>query len=576
MKTIHHEQHGCEGYVLAATVIFLTLLAVITTSLILMATSAQQFATRWGNSDQLFLIAQSALEQEKMNIESNFNAYYVSQGYAWSSFSWFNSSSSSNLGANPVYSAPQGASYSNASYWITINSVSNSGTVSRDVSLTCLAKYTNTGSSNNMVRSIRETVRYQLSTSPIFNYSYFINNFGWFYGSTITSHGDVRANGNFAFQSSPVVNGNVYAAANPALSATGGVSGAHTAWSLSTYDSTAPTAARPGSPPAVGGNPWAQGYTGSSQNYQFATVLPMPYLGNLSIYDAYAATNNGTIKQAGTTVVNNVYSGKGPDGVAGTPDDGCLVLNGTTAHPIVVNGPVVISNDLIISGTITGQGTIYAGRNIHIISNLTYANPPTWPKPDSNPTATANTDATKDLIGLACKGNVILGDYTLSAWQSAVTPYIQPSFTAPYAVDPSDVPLGYGTSGNATIGYTFNGNYNANDGGLQNGNSGGTTSRKFYESSLSDNAFHALANGATITEIDAILYNNHLITGNVGAITFKGGVISHDEAIIFSGSVNFDWDIRVGSQSQGSSSNALVDLPVSLISPQVVRWQELP
>ena len=41
------------------------------------------------------------------------------------------------------------------------------------------------------------TVRIQLEPSNVFNYAYFLNNWGWFYGSTIYANGNVRSNGQF-------------------------------------------------------------------------------------------------------------------------------------------------------------------------------------------------------------------------------------------------------------------------------------------------------------------------------------------------------------------------------------------
>ncbi|MCX7009855.1 MAG: hypothetical protein NTY53_21875, partial [Kiritimatiellaeota bacterium] len=429
----------------------------------------------------------------------------------------------------------------------------------------------------NLVRGVQETIRYQLGRSPIFNHAYFINNFGWLYGSGINVQGDVRGNGNVAFQSGPKVNGDVFAASNTALGAAGTISGTWSSDTLSNYRSNAAyTNARPANPVSSGGVSWPAGYDGVNTGVQYQASLPMPFLGDLKDYQALATNYNGTITQGTNVLVNKVYNGAGPDGVAGTADQGTLMLSGTPANPIVVSGPVVVTGDLIIKGTISGQGMIYAGRNVHIVSNLTYKTPPVWPKPDNNPNQTMIQTSTADMVGLAAKGNIILGDYTQSAWVSSVTPYIKPSFTQDYVTDPTDATNGYG---NASNGYTFDGDYSAYDGGLKLTPSGGTTQRRYYESSVATNTLHTFAgtnSPPAMTRVDAILYCNHLVTGNVGAITFNGTIISRDEAIIYSSTIKMNWDIRLWGAGGGAFTNMLVSLPMVLAQPNTIFWQEIP
>ncbi len=40
-------------------------------------------------------------------------------------------------------------------------------------------------------------MRYILAPSRVFDYAYFINNWGWFYGDTIYCNGNARSNGQF-------------------------------------------------------------------------------------------------------------------------------------------------------------------------------------------------------------------------------------------------------------------------------------------------------------------------------------------------------------------------------------------
>ena len=184
----------------------------------------------------------------------------------------------------------------------------------------------------------------------------------------------------------------------------------------------------------------------------------MPFLGDLQFYQQIAAHEGGTIRQQGRTLVDAYFDGPGPSGLTNGADRGCLVLDGTD-KPIRINGPVVVAGDVIIKGKVTGQGTIYSGRNIHIIGNLTYVDPPSWPKPDPHPEQTAQKNAGKDMLGLAAKGNIVIGNYTDSSWMERVEKYITPPWVREYACDPSDASIGYPS--------VFGGDYAANDGGRQ-------------------------------------------------------------------------------------------------------------
>ena len=205
----------------------------------------------------------------------------------------------------------------------------------------------------------------------------------------------------------------------------------------------------------------------------------MPYIGDISSNEsAYrewaqqlhdADPSMSTIKQGGKTLVSVYYDGVGPSGVEKithngqeitAPDYGAIVLEGTESHPIEINGPVIIPSDVIIKGYVTGQGTIYSGRNIHIVGNITYKNPPQW----NGKSTEGASNATKDMLGLMAKGNIVLGDYTQqttsgygyysssSGWLSDIKTYLsQEPYVQKYKCDTSDAAIGYPE--------TFGGNY---------------------------------------------------------------------------------------------------------------------
>ena len=71
--------------------------------------------------------------------------------------------------------------------------------------------------------TIAERVAFGVDRSKVFDYAYFVNNYGWFEGSTITANGAVRANGDMSLSQSPKVNGDVYAAVNTDLGVPGDI-----------------------------------------------------------------------------------------------------------------------------------------------------------------------------------------------------------------------------------------------------------------------------------------------------------------------------------------------------------------
>lgn len=486
--------------------------------------------------------------------------------------------------------------------------------------------------------TIAERVSYGVDRSKVFDHAYFVNNYGWFNGSTITANGAVRANGDMSIAGNPKVNGDVYAAPNDELNVLGNITdGIGNMDSKSTYrtsqygvtDRARPLQANSGD----GGYDAPDKVTDATKNARLhakSHSLDMPWISDLNQYVEYGRDPQiqSTLSQGGVYYIDNrtsnkgkenygYYTGTGPSGDANMPDNHALVLEGTAANPIVLNGPVVVSNDVVIKGVVTGQGTIYSQRNIHIVGNITYKNPPNW----SGKTAAANNgNVTKDLLGLAAKGNIVMGDSTQSAWLNSVKSYIS---TQPYVQkykcaedetystsDPrhwGDGDIGYPrrkSSGYTTDETVFGGNYTVVDGGAkvketktekfhyettkdrygrttQKKVSDGyeytyskDTSRKYYESVVPPSAISSRA--SEITQIDAVLYNNHGIFGKIGSCTINGSLVCRNEGMIFSGSLFLNWDYRLYSGSPESVANSLVGMPVSASLPTVLSLQEVP
>jgi hypothetical protein len=272
-------------------------------------------------------------------------------------------------------------------------------------------------------RSLSVTMRFTVQASGVFNFGYFINNWGWFYGNTIYCNGNAGGNGQFdAAGYAPTVTGQpIYDSV-----AWNGV-----AATLSGYHDDNEDGLTDGNDGGVFAG-WdvvgaqnLKGNGGDAPNqHEFEDPIEMPNLSDLAMYAAKAIEEGGSIQVGGSTVVSAVY---GDD--AGEKQG--LYLVGTPADPIVLDGPVVVHGDVIIYGTVTGQGAIYAGGNVYLPTNLTYLDPPTTKLPgDGTQAATeawlsANWD--KDFLGLFAKESVIVGDYTHSSWEHYVSGWMSHS-----------------------------------------------------------------------------------------------------------------------------------------------------
>ena len=453
--------------------------------------------------------------------------------------------------------------------------------------------------------TIAERVSYGIGRSRVFDHAYFVNTSGWFEGSTITANGDVRANGDMSLSQGPTVNGDVYAAPNEELGVSGvikndtSVMDSRSAYVSGTYGTA--NRARP-----LQLNPGDGGYAAparvtsadlAARLHSKSEPLDMPWISDLNQYVEYAKELKSSLAVGSDVKIPagaGYYTGLGPSGDAKMPDRGALVLEGTQANPIRLNGPVVVSNDVVIKGYVTGQGTIYSQRNIHIVGDIKYLNPPNWSGKTSQ---TGNTS--KDLLGLAAKGNIVMGDCTSSSWLDTTlkrclttSPYVQK-----YACARNDD----GSWGDGDIGYpkrgesVFGGNYTVADGGTKvketkkeishyegrrkvvdgytyTYTSDGT--RKYYDSTVAPHEISSRA--STITQIDAVLYNNHGIFGRLGACTINGSLVCRNEGMIFTDRLYINWDYRLYSGSPESVANSLVGLPVSTAEPIVLSWQEVP
>lgn len=101
--------------------------------------------------------------------------------------------------------------------------------------------------------------------------------------------------------------------------------------------------------------------------------------------------------------------------------------------------------------------------------------------------------------------------------------------------------------------------------------------RKYYETVCNDSVITKY--GSTgITQIDAVMYDNHGIFGVVGGCSFNGSIVCRTEGICGTGGGLFmNWDIRLYSGSSETIDNDKIGLAkASDNPPEVIDWRELP
>lgn len=269
---------------------------------------------------------------------------------------------------------------------------------------------TATGTVGNVQRKVRLVVKVGLKPADCFDYSYYINNWGWWMGVTATVIGNTGANGNYLVQG-----GNLNIQGNPTYNPDGTVK------SEAALQASANINVSPGS---------ISGY-GATHQQARAQFTAMPNLNNTDYYKNLAQGNlyapRGSLKQGSTVLVDGVLTG--------TKES--IVLDGTT-NPIEISGPVYIPGNVVIKGTVKGKGTLYVGRNLYVAGSVSYGAPPSA-RPVYNPsTQTAEqfyqvletwktANASADAVTFSVQHNIVLGDHTSSWWWSSVGNWINAS-----------------------------------------------------------------------------------------------------------------------------------------------------
>ncbi len=587
---------GTKGFVMTAVLMLLLIGLLVAGSFMVSARQTLRTVDRWKAYDHAMLMTKTATEKVKWNLYdallTDFNSLDASftNDANWIKNNAYRYSTNGSMATVMAGSDPLFDSYTSA---FVVAAITNGTVVGSNKSATIFVTNVVQVTINGVTRKLEETIKYVLTRSTVFEYAYFINNFGWFDNVTMIVNGDIRSNFDIRLNSTTLtLNGHSFAGGSNLVQRT------PLKWTYDQYkNDTNHAFFRPGyNVDLNASNPnsvWTNGYNPITYRSNRVDQLKMPYISNVEELKQYAIENNGTISNNSGLVVNAVWDENqlGPsgysnivdrlytNGIVNAADRGCLVLVGTSNNPIRINGPVFIGQDLIIKGFYTGQGTIYAGRNVHVISDVRALNPPVWQHPDASTkdaflsTTYADNIDNKDYLALCAKGSIILGDYTQSGYVSSA---FYPPFVKKYPVSATDALIGYVTSieGGTNM---FHGNY-TNVFGTRVGALGtNTLPRKYYESSISITNLNYLQPADDIVRLDATLYDNHLIAGRLGTAStnclINGALICRDEALTLGGKVYMNWDARL---AEKDSERFKTYLPMKLTQVDMVKIREIP
>ena len=465
-------------------------------------------------------------------------------------------------------------------------------------------------------KTVDITVAFSLQRSRVFDYAYFVNNYGWMNGFSETQlvvNGDMRANGNFDFTNgSPTVNGSVIACNNEKLSpaAVGLVNTPPVKWSASTYITNAAASSsdatdnqarwRPGYNSSTMGakgsttyDSWSDyvfdsdggvsngnivgAYVADSRGYKSWTLtsssstlstgvidptptseLVMPDLSDLSVYTAasQAWTGNGgngdPAKATGQTASVQVWNST-------TNSYQTLSTRGVITGSATIVGtsahPIIINGPVTVTQDILIKGTIQGQGTLYAGRNIHVLGSIIYKnKPDFRGTTASNYGTVNQAKDmLGLAARASIMMGDASQFSSTVIGYMTPPFTK--------------------------GRYDQNGTWIPpfDANATDATGTKLYKSVLGDTTVHNLAE--TVDQIDAVMYTNFvgggsLGTDGVGSVTINGSIISRDEAmVLYSLPMRMNYDPRIKERSMSGAPQIDVALPRS---PRLTRlgWKD--
>ncbi len=312
-----------------------------------------------------------------------------------------------------------------------------------------------TGTYRGETRSVVATFCVELRPSRVFDYTYFLNHWGWTENipSSFKMNGNVRANGHFSFSKSTLnINGNpesMWLRGTKRYKDSGGIYSGFSITGGSSLHGMGGLEVNQHMHEDLNENGLLDPGEDHNQDGKLTDPdhVPMPNLTDMSLYEEHAKSwNDGfgssiVIEGAGEGGADLLVS----DAVYGDDagEKGNLVLWGTEENPIVIDGPVVVRGGLIIKGYVKGKGSLYVHDNVYVPDNVMYVAPPVG-KPDwdyfdySTPeeryeswnqaaSLWREANADKDGLGLFARESVVIGDYTDSSWRKTVSNWLNNS-----------------------------------------------------------------------------------------------------------------------------------------------------
>ena len=501
-------------------------------------------------------------------------------------------------------------------YTVEIVQVINRDRFTRDVRMESTGMVEVAGG-DQVVRRIEAVVEFSLGRSHVFDYVYFINNWGWYFGNTIIANGNVRSNAQFdgglnraAVNGMPRFDG----LDGTDLGESQDAGGLFAGWNIVRTQHMRGMVSEQYTQEDVDSGDATADQIGEYKNqHAFAGVIPMPDLTDLSLYEEMAGSHDSSITVDGVTVCDGVM-GDDPG------EQTNLYLYGTDEAPIVINGPVVVRGNVAIYGKVAGQGSIYAQGNVYIPGNITYVDPLT-PLPEEQTegsmAAWIAENGSKPALGLFAREHVVAGDYGDNSWRNYVSRWVDdyrnesdedsgedqlPNTRAGrdgiMGTEDDDILEGDGVFTiehytqddyeRGIIPYEMIGGPIPGTGEDIDGDGVYDPRTEMSEFYLSDTNLQSsdwggnLPQGGvdylsvttdTITQIDAAIYTNHAIAMLTRArardMVFNGCIVSRNEAIIYgTDRLVMNYDPRL----LNASENFSLFLPRAWDSPSVVYW----
>ncbi|MEW6607440.1 MAG: hypothetical protein AB1414_08305 [bacterium] len=523
------------------------------------------------------------------------------------------------------------------SYYVTVENLGRSmnsslGTLTRKLKITSIGRkgkeeQVTLGSAVRGIEVIMELIGAgeAVITSDVFDYAYFLNNWGWWAwgGGDVGQvprewvRGDMRSNGRFdfwpvwGFSLAPRVDGHVYA--NLEIDE-------H--FDILPYHS------------------HLRGVAGTCDHHEEGEIVYPPHpepenlpyqhpnagkgnMPNLQTQQYYRDLSTGTLRAyfPDEVTINGIY-GDG-ETYKGVPVRS-IVLEGKPTKPIELNGAVYVEEDVIIKGYVTGQGTIYAGRNIYIADSIFYKNPPSelddptlagyFPQttnPNKYPSDCekeawylANTN--KDILAMAARESIILGDYTHSQWYSDYYGLFDMGSEdvgkdgIPGTSDEGEGDGKFGDQGwgweknyedidednifDTVHGYSQGQNYDWSNVTVTGLNSKYSDALDYSGKEFGNRGSHNNYGNFSpyyVSQIDAVCYTQHFMAGRLNNPVSNGALISKDEVMVYSTKFLWNYDYRIHSDYRADPN-----WPINLRLPptqgqqvnagiNIISWKEV-